>query len=278
MTPSERKTAWERDGFFLIRGLVAPDDARALEAEVIERIRADPPEAHVGEQAYFSGPNYYIFPETEPSPSASNPEDRVSKVFNCHAEGLAHEISRRDAIVDVVAELLGDDIDCFQSQFIFKNPGVIGQPWHQDSYYFVFDKQPQVGVWLALTEATIENGCLWVVPGSHASQRIFEHVPDRRPAANRGYLEIVNEDFSAQRPCLMQPGDVLFFHSYLMHRSTDNVARDRRAAMVYHYGRAGTKLIATEKAESLARVNRWIAVRRSAGQPVASARTAERVQ
>lgn len=278
MAPTERKTAWERDGYFLVRGLVSPDEAAALEAEVIGRIRADPPEEHVGESAYFAGSNYYIFPETAPSASARYPEDRVSKVFNCHAEGLAREVSQRDAIVDIVEELLGHDLDCFQSQFIFKNPGVIGQPWHQDSYYFAFDLQPQVGVWLALTAATIENGCLWVVPGSHASQRIFEHVPDSRPEANRGYLEIINEDFSAQRPCLMQPGDVLFFHSYLMHRSSDNVARERRAAMVYHYGRAGTQLLAAERAESLARVNRWIPVRRSEGQPSTPARALERMQ
>ena len=120
------------------------------------------------------------------------------------------------------------DIDCFQSQFIFKNPGVIGQPWHQDSYYFRFDRQPQVGVWLALSEATLENGCLWVVPGSHAKREIFEHIPDRRPAANRGYQEIVNQDVARQVPALMQPGDVLFFDSYLMHH-VDRQRRERAA-------------------------------------------------
>ena len=263
MTPVDRRAAWDRDGYFVMPGLVAAEEAAALEAEVIGRLRADPPERHAGESAYFSGPNYFIVPESAPGPSAVEPEDRVSKVFNCHAEGLAHEIATRAVVVDVVEELLGRDIDCFQSQFIFKNPGVIGQPWHQDSYYFAFDQQPQIGVWLALTAATLENGCLWVVPGSHRSETIFQHVPDRRPEANRGYLEIVDEDVSNRRPCLMRPGDVLFFHSYLMHMSTDNVAHDRRAAMVYHYGRAGTKVVAPEHAEALARVNRWIPVRRA---------------
>ncbi len=161
----------------------------------------------------------------------------------------------------VVAGLLGPDIDCFQSQFIFKNPGVIGQPWHQDSYYFRFDRQQQVGGWVALSRATLENGCLWVLPGSHKGP-IHEHVPDRRPAANRAYTEIVSEDDSARVPALMEPGDVLFFHSYLMHMSTDNVADERRAAMVYHYARTGTQPISAEVAEQLAPVNRWIPVRR----------------
>ena len=164
-------------------------------------------------------------------------------------------------IVDIVEGLLGPDLDCFQSQFIFKNPGVIGQPWHQDSYYFRFDRQPQVGVWLALSRATLENGCLWVLPGSHKAI-IHEHVPDRRPEANRAYMEIVSEDDSARQSALMAPGDVLFFHSYLMHMSTDNVAAERRSAMVYHYARAGTRTENEEVAASLAHVNRWVPVRR----------------
>jgi phytanoyl-CoA hydroxylase len=261
MDASQRRAAWNEQGFFIVRGLIAPDDVAAMEEEVIARIRADPPEDHPGETLYPAGPNYAIFPEKVPSPTAVNPEDRIAKVFNCHAEGIARAVAERPEIVDKVAEILGPDLDCFQSQFIFKNPGVIGQPWHQDSYYFRFDRQPQVGVWVALSRATLENGCLWVLPGSHNGP-IHDHVPDRRPEANRAYTEIVSQDDSARQPALMAPGDVLFFHSYLMHKSTDNVADERRAAMVYHYARAGTQAENAEVAATLTHVNRWIPVRR----------------
>jgi len=141
---------------------------------------------------------------------------------------------------------------------------VIGQHWHQDSLYFDFTRQPQVGVWVALTRATLENGCLWVLPGSHR-ERIHRHVPDRRPEANRGYLEIVDHDFSARTPVTMETGDVLFFHSFLMHMSTDNVTDYRRSAMVYHYGRAGTEVsprVTPDRVAALNTVNRWVPVRR----------------
>ncbi|HTX50184.1 MAG TPA: phytanoyl-CoA dioxygenase family protein [Caulobacteraceae bacterium] len=265
MIASEQREAWDRDGYFFLRAGVDRDLAAAVEAEVIERIRADPPDRHPGKVTYSSGENLLIFPETGVSPSAASPEDYVSKVFNCHAEGLSRTLAEQPALTALAADLLGPDVDCFQSQFIFKNPGVIG---HQDSYYFRFDKQPQVGVWVAMSEATLENGCLWVVPGSHAAGRIFEHIPDRRPTANRGYLEIVGEDTSRRIPALMAPGDVLFFHSYLMHMSTDNVAASRRSAMVYHYGRAGAQALSPEIAAALSRVNRWLPVRRGA-EPVA---------
>jgi len=261
MDLQERRTAWNEQGFFHARGLLTPAEAAALETEVIDRIRADPPARHAGEVFYMAGPNYGIFPEKEASPGAEHPEDFVAKVFNCHAEGLALAVARRPEIVERVAEILGPDLACFQSQFILKNPGVIGQPWHQDSYYFRFDRQPQVGVWVALSRATLENGCLWVLPGSHRND-ILEHVPDRRPGANRGYLEIVGQDDSARVPSLMEPGDVLFFHSYLAHMSTDNVADHRRTAMVYHYGRAGTQPSSEAAGHSLAHVNRWVPVRR----------------
>jgi len=264
MITQAQRDAWEADGYFFLRGAVDPELARSVEQEVIARIRADPPAGHPGEMTYFSGENYLIYPETGPSPLAVNPEDLISKVFNCHAEGLARELAEQPQLTELVSSLLGPDVDCFQSQFIFKNPGVIGQPWHQDSYYFKFDRQPQVGVWVALSDATLENGCLWVAPGSHASGEIFTHVADRRPAANRGYLEIVDRDTSGRTPALMAAGDVLFFHSYLMHMSTDNVARTRRSAMVYHYGRAGTKPLTPEIGATLSRVNRWLPVRRAA--------------
>ena len=261
MDANARRQAWNDKGFFVIRGLVGAAEVAAIEDEVIARIRADPPESHPGETLYSAGPNYAIFPEKEPSPTAVNAEDRIAKVFNCHPEGRARAVAESEAVVDIVAEILGPDLDCFQSQFIFKNPGVIGQPWHQDSFYFAFDRQPQIGVWLALSRATLENGCLWVLPGSHRGA-VHRHVPDLRPAANRAYMEIVDEDDSAREPALMEPGDVLFFHSYLMHMSTDNVADERRAAMVYHYARAGTRALTPEIEATLANVNRWLPVRR----------------
>ena len=261
MDAAARRTAWNEQGYFMVPGLVPVADAKRMEDEAIEQIRADPPEAHPGEVLYFAGPNYAIFPEKQPSPTAVNPEDKIAKVFNCHAEGYGRELAQRKEIVDLVAEILGQDVDCFQSQFILKNPGVIGQPWHQDSYYFTFNNAPQVGVWVALSRATLENGCLWVLPSSHKGP-IYEHIPDLRPAANRAYMEIVSEDDSARLPALMQPGDVLFFHSYLMHMSTDNVADERRAAMVYHYARAGTHADTPEREAALRNVNRWVPVRR----------------
>jgi phytanoyl-CoA hydroxylase len=261
MISEAERAAWDRDGYFLLRGGVDPKLAAAVETEVVGRIRADPPARHLGETTYLSGENYLIYPETGASPSAVNPEDLISKVFNCHAEGLSRELAELPQIAERVAGLLGPDIDCFQSQFIFKNPGAWGQPWHQDSYYFPFDRQPQVGVWLAISEATLENGCLSVLPGSHTGD-IHPHGPDLREGANQGYREVTGLNIDDAVPMLMAPGDLLVFHSYLLHRSQDNRAASRRSAMVYHYGRAGTVPL-EPLSPAQASILRWTPVRRS---------------
>lgn len=79
-----------------------------------------------------------------------------------------------------------------------------------------------------------------MLPGSHA-EPVHDHVPDRRPNANYGYVEIVDHDMGGAEPVVMEPGDLLVFDSHLMHRSTDNVSRGIRAAMVFHFAPAGTQ-------------------------------------
>ncbi len=181
-----------------------------------------------------------VLPEGQGGMQGANPEDLVSKIFRLHRRPAFQAFLRDARVRDLLLSAIGPDVDCFLSQFIFKNPGAWGQPWHQDSYYFPFEPaRPVVGLWLAVTKATLENGCLHILPGSQL-EPIHEHIPDQRPNANIGYVEIVDHDMSESEPCLLEPGDLMLFDSHLMHRSTDNVSDGIRAAMVFHCAAAGT--------------------------------------
>lgn len=182
----------------------------------------------------------WLLPEANLAGRQGRPEELVAKIFKLHRDSVFHDWITSDAVVDIAASIVGPKVDCFLSQFIFKNPEAWGQPWHQDSHYFFFEPaRPIVGLWLAVTEATLENGCLHVLPGSN-HEPVHEHVDDRRPGANAGYREIVDHDMSGSIPVTMDPGDLLVFDSHLMHRSTDNVSSGIRAAMVFHCAETGT--------------------------------------
>jgi ectoine hydroxylase-related dioxygenase (phytanoyl-CoA dioxygenase family) len=264
--PSDvRRAAWERDGFFIVRGFGSTELCSAMHARAVELAR----EA----KGTGAADGSVIQAETQPNPLARHAEDSVSKIFKLHRDQrVFRSFIEAESVLDLAVELIGDDLDCFLSQFIFKNPGAIGQPWHQDSFYFPFDRAPQVGIWLAVTEATLENGCLHVMPGSHR-EPVHTHVRDRREHANLGYVEIVDFDMSASIPVEMDPGDLLVFHSHLMHRSTDNESARLRAAMVYHLAAAGT----LDRAPNPAPINDWLPVRRRIETQIEIAAPIERV-
>jgi len=249
------RASWQRDGFFRVPGFAPPDVTQRMLGRAVEIARA------CGGPGAWRG--FLVTPESNLGGHPDLPEKGVSKIFRLHRDESFRDFLDDPALATLLEGLLGPDLDCFLSQFIFKHPGAWGQPWHQDAFYFPFDRGPQVGVWLAITEARRDNGCLWVLPGSHR-EPLHEHRPDARPNANYGYVEIVDHDMEGAVPVPMCPGDLLVFHSHLMHRSFDNEARDLRAALVYHFAVAGT----VDRAKTPTPVNDWLPLRRE-GRPVA---------
>lgn len=251
----EHLAAWRRDGYAVVRSFADRTTCRTQyqAAVALSRQSAEEPDA---------GREVVVIPEGRPAANASEPEDFVAKIFKLHRREPYVSFARDPRLLAMLAQLLGDDVDLFLSQFIFKAGEAYGQPWHQDSYYFPFSESHQVGAWLAVTRATVRNGCLWVVPGTH-EERIHDHVPDDRPNATQAYTKIVDYDTSSAVPMEMEVGDLLLFDSHLMHASTDNETDEVRAAFVCHYSRAGV----TDGSPPDRSVNDWVpAVRR--GRPV----------
>jgi ectoine hydroxylase-related dioxygenase (phytanoyl-CoA dioxygenase family) len=226
-----QRNDWDEQGFFIIRGFAAPDCLDAMIERVTQLARADAagddrPDLHIAKEGVLADP--------------ATPEEGIAKIFRVmRTEDVFRDFATDPRLLDLLGDLLGPDVDCFLSQFIFKHPGALGQPWHQDDYYFRMTPLPQVGVWLACTAATPDNGPLWVVPGSHRED-IHDVVPDTREGAGLGYVEIIDAPVDDEMVVLMEPGDLLVFHSHLRHKSTDNQSADKRAAMVYHYAVADT--------------------------------------
>ena len=249
-----QKQSWNEKGFILIPNFFPEDKCIEINQTVIDIVRSMVGNSEEFNHAYIDQGHIGIR-EMKPSQKIENIEDEMSKVFRLHQTGIFNEFIKRDDLLNIVEDILGENIDCFLSQFIFKNPGAWGQPWHQDSSYFPFDRAPQVGAWLATSAATKENGCLVILPGSH-KEVIHEHLPDDRPGSNYGYTEIKDHDFKKEMPLFLNTGDLLLFHSFLIHKSCDNKSNNRRTAMVYHFAETGTDF-----GELDSPTNEWISVR-----------------
>jgi phytanoyl-CoA hydroxylase len=238
----DQAAAWMSDGFFIIRALVPHAICRQM-SEVAVELFAEAEKSGASFGGHHLGTDGTIaIEEAARVGSGQDPALRMSKLFKIHRREPFLAFATNAVITNITHAILGPDVSCFNSQYIFKNPGVWGQPWHQDSLYYTFTRMPQVGVWLATSRATIDNGCLFVAPGSHL-EPIHPVIPDRRPGANYGYLEVIDHDFSKAVPVLMDPGDVLVFHSFLLHMSNDNTASERRSALVNHYAHSDTQVL-----------------------------------
>ncbi len=229
---SDQRSSWNDNGYFIQRGF--SDEAEV--ARLVERVNEIGRSYELTPEKPFEFEGDFVVQSERRSLDAVDPAERVAKIFKLHRpEALFNAVATDRRLLGWLAELVGDDVDCFLSQFIFKRPGALGQPWHQDQWYFRLDPPKQIGVWLACTDATIDNGPLWIVPGSH-TEGVHEKVEgDPRPDAPLGYVEIQGADTSAEEPVLMKAGDIMLFHTHLRHRSTDNGSDAMRAAMVYHY-------------------------------------------
>jgi len=144
-------------------------------------------------------------------------------------------------MVNSVAQLLGQDsaVCHFHTKLMQKEPKVGGAwEWHQDYGYwyknqFLFPDQ-MMSVMIALTHADQENGCLQVIRGSHKLGRVNHGFAGEQVGAD---MTMVNNALQSMDLiyCEIEPGDALFFHSNLMHRSEANLSDKPRWSLISCY-------------------------------------------
>jgi ectoine hydroxylase-related dioxygenase (phytanoyl-CoA dioxygenase family) len=148
---------------------------------------------------------------------------------------------RSERMVNSVWQLLGQDSQVchFHTKLMQKEPKVGGAwEWHQDYGYwyknqFIFPDQ-LMSVMIALTPANEENGCLQVIKGSHKMGRVNHGFAGEQVGAD---MEMVNHALKTMELvyCELEPGDALFFHSNLLHRSEANLSDHPRWSLISCY-------------------------------------------
>ena len=153
-------------------------------------------------------------------------------------------LTRGESLVKSVDALLeGDAAVChFHSKLMQKEPRVGGAwEWHQDYGYwykneFLFPEQ-MMSVMVAISEANKENGCLQVIKGSHKLGRVEHGFAGEQVGAAQRYVDLSLKTLDLVYVEL-EAGDILFFHSNLLHRSEANLSDKPRWSMISCYNRA----------------------------------------
>lgn len=230
-----------REGFLIVRGLIGRDEVEALKRHAMD---------------ILSG--RVLLPGIDPPPPDAPEEEVMTRFTRIHmlhrVDPIAERFLLHPRILDVLEALIGPDVLALQTMLFYNPPGKGGQGWHQDAYYITTYPDTLIGAWLALDRADEENGCLWVAPRSHCEpiypsphpESGFVHADgafaDLEPVENVSHLDdAVNDLAKVARkyewvPVILEPGDVVFFHGHILHRSYPNRSQDRwRRAFVCHY-------------------------------------------
>ncbi len=148
-----------------------------------------------------------------------------------------YELATHPAILDVVEQLIGADILLYNTTYIIKEAHTPTHvSWHQDLTYWGLDGDDQVSVWLALSAADRESGCMRMIPGSHAAGRL-EHDTSAADETNVLFQSqtVHGVDEQSAVYCTLAPGQASFHHGWTLHASLPNRSADRRIGLNIQY-------------------------------------------
>ena len=180
-----------------------------------------------------------------------NPDVRPEKLVSAHvvgahggknAEGVRGstdflDLAMEPAILDLVEQLIGPDIILWGCHVFCKPAGDgLETPWHQDGQYWPIRPLANCTVWVALDASTRENGCLRMIPKSHATQRTYPHlVEDRQDLVLnlRTAAEVFDEREAVDLE--LQPGQMSMHDVHMIHGARVNHSSRRRAGVALRY-------------------------------------------
>jgi ectoine hydroxylase-related dioxygenase (phytanoyl-CoA dioxygenase family) len=217
----EHAKLYKEQGFLAVESILSDTEIRGAIEAIMEHIFSD--ETNVKIQ--FSKPKSELT-------RAEDREFAVRKLYEfAEVEQRLRAIAYHPVLLNIVERLIGAKPRLVQDMALLKPPNGGGEkPWHQDMAYgnLAYD-QSVIGVWIALDEVGIDNGCMQVVPRSHMDGGTPHY-------AIRDW-QICDANVPVQRNVAvpLKPGGALFFHGLLVHGTANNFSNKRRRALQFHY-------------------------------------------
>ena len=158
----------------------------------------------------------------------------TTEVYQIRCAHLSHpvfsDLIRDPRILDPIESLLGPNLKLILCQGLYKPPNTGGEiSWHQDDYYFRVNKENAVvSCWMAFDNATVDSGCMWVIPRYH--HKLWDHS-----RIKFGGHKMIDPDESQAIPIELEAGQIMFHHGAAPHKTLPNTTENHRRALAIHY-------------------------------------------
>jgi non-haem Fe2+, alpha-ketoglutarate-dependent halogenase len=186
----------------------------------------------------FSAPEVSLFRNGLGSIVENCGQDYLKRLDGLHLFfDWAYRLVTHDALLDAVEDIIGQDI-LVDATLVFCKPPQDSSyvSWHQDSVYSGWHLTPSTSAWIALTPSTTDNGCMRVIPGSHKGG-LLDHanVPEAPNLLRRGERVNIAVDESQATDVVLQPGEMSFHHSTIIHGSNPNRSNEPRIGFIVRF-------------------------------------------
>ena len=217
----EQARRYDELGFFVLEDAVDPETLAAVTAAT-DPFEADQEEA----LRAMEGGRFFIARADEIT-------------FTTHLvvrSPLLRNFTTASLFADLCADLVGPDVRLYWDQAVYKKPGTESPfPWHQDNGYAFVEPQQYLTCWVALTDATEDNGCPWVVPGLHRLGTLAHEYTDI------GFVCLRDPDDA--RPVPVSAGSIVVFSSLTPHSTGPNRTNGVRKAYIVQFAPDGAEVV-----------------------------------
>lgn len=241
---------FKKNGFVVIPQVVSPERCDVMHRTGLEEL-SKPKEPYELESTL----GYPGAPDPE-SPEGLTTIRRLKSAYSRHA--LWREWAHDPTLLGYVATVLGSQqialTQAHHNCLMTKAPKWSSRTgWHQDIRYWSFERPELVTAWLSLTDENEDNGCLQVIPGSHAAS----YEADQFDA-----LKFFQDDLAKNQGVIagaehltMRRGDLLLFDARLLHSAGKNVTEAFKMSLIFTYKLSGNKAIAHSRSAAMPEIN-----------------------
>ena len=154
----------------------------------------------------------------------------------CHLNfKWAYDLSTHPRVLDAVERVIGPDILVHSTTLFSKHPGEKFVSWHQDSHYWELSEPRLVSAWIALSDSTVENGCMRVQPGTHLSRLEHTEVQHENNMLGNGSTITLELDEERAVDVVLRGGEMSFHHASVVHGSNPNRSTGNRVGFAIRY-------------------------------------------